>query len=206
MPSKTETLENLGKKKQGEPLTIQEGRVLFKDFIKPHFDAAFARRRFLLSHTTLQNLVGQMMQFLDFEVFWEYPVEIAGVSSRYDLYASKGKYEYVVEIKPEIDQKALGQIHIYANQLQSVKAKGGLYVGTDLLNFEHLATEGALAEAFREELEHEEIGAIFVDNKPQFMLFCDNVNQLMLSEMPAILLFDESEGLLTLGVSTKRKR
>jgi len=206
MAKTSKILEELEKKKQGEPLTPQEGKVLYREIIKPFVEAALERRRFLLSHTTLQNLVGKMMQELGFEVYWEFPVEIANVASRYDLYATKGKYEYVVEIKPEVDQKALGQIHIYANQLQSLKVKGGLYIGTDLLNFEELVTEGALGEAFREELAHEEIGAIFVDNKPPFMMFCDNVNQLILEEMPAILIFDEEEGLTTIGVKRRKSK
>ncbi len=194
MPKESKAWKSLQKKDVGDKLTAQEGKELYKKCIKPHIDNARTRRRgFFLVHNRLQNLTGELFN----EIGWDTEFEVAylmfGEESRFDLIATKGRKVLIIEIKDVVDQKAIGQIHMYANQLQRAKEKAQLYLGTDLLNFENLATEGSIAEAFRELMVEEEVGVIFVDNDPRYMLICDNISQLVLDEMPEVITFETEE-------------
>jgi len=156
--------------------------------------AVSSRRRFLLTHNSLQNVMGLFFQRFNFSAEYEVPFHSGGFGAEkviFDVVAERGKKVIVVEIKDTISSRDLGQIHGYADTLQINKFRAQLFLGTDVLNYDELIN-GTTGEMIKELMERENVGIILADK--YFMILCQTYNQLVLVEMPEFWFSEEPVG------------
>ena len=201
MGKKTNPYAFLDIKAQGEELTTLEGKKYFKWFWKNIYTLVSERRKgkYLL-HNTLQNEAGIWLQSFGWDVEYEVPFSQGGFSNekvRFDIVAERKKELWVIEIKDELTHRDTGQVHVYANYLQSRKQKGKVWLGIDLLAFDELLRNEPLVEAVGELMNEEDIGLMLIDK--HVIVFLHNINYLNATVLPELYFVDENDKIGGLG-------
>lgn len=180
--------------KPGTKLTAAQSRYLDNIMGEVLSRVHDRRKGILLVHDSLQNTIGLFLQYAGFEVTYEVPFETGGFAAQksvFDIVAVKGKRQLVVEVKDAVTTRDLGQVYGYISTLKLSKTKAAVLLGTDILNYGDLV-EGAPGKMVSELLERELFGILLADKYA--LVEFDNLAQLHLKEMPAMLLSEEKVG------------
>lgn len=180
--------------KPAATLTSQQARYLKKFFVELLAGVSQRRKGILLTHNSLQDTIGQFFQLTGFDVGYEVPFDMGGFNSQksiFDIVAEKGKFQFVVEVKPEVTTRDMGQVYGYVSTLKLSKSKAYVCLGTDILNYGDFV-QGAVGKIARDLLERERF-EIFLADKHALVEF-GNISQLRLQEMPGIIISEEKIG------------
>lgn len=95
-------------------------------------------KRYLYAHSTLQKSIGRYFHLLGWHYDFEVPSGDLYSSDRYDLMAQKDSKTVVVETKPEVTVRDLGQVLGYIFNVKRMFNESRVFLGTDILNLDIL--------------------------------------------------------------------
>lgn len=184
----------LSKMKAGARLEPKDSRELAKELAQVLQVVSQRRKGILLVHDSLQNTIGLFFQMFNWQVGYEVPFERGDWGPErmvFDVVATKGRMQKIVEVKDTVGPRDLGQVWGYINALQLSSEHGQVYLGTDMLNYGGLLS-GRIGAMVKKLMEHERMGVILADKYVQ--INCHNYAQLALEEMPEIWASEEKVG------------
>ena len=177
----------------GKKLSYEQSAFLGKKL--DEIIAAIAQRRqFVFVNESLQSTIGQFLRILGWEVQFQLPLDTSGGETGkkvYDIVARKDSQMLVVETSDEVTPAELEQMGGHKKSVQVSRKKAQIYLGTDILNSSKLL-DGIRGVTIQDLMERKKVGVILIDKYA--MLTCNNFSQLVLEEMPQILISSEKVG------------
>jgi hypothetical protein len=137
-----------------------------KSIIKVSEDAP---DRYLYAHSTLCKSIGNYFGLLDWEYGFEIPLGDLDSSYRFDMMAQKGARNIIVEVKPEITTRDLGQVIGYMFDVNKKFKKGRMFLGTDILNLPVVINGGEITEILVDNARHG-LGVILADKEQAWLI------------------------------------
>lgn len=126
-------------------------RIFSKKDIKQYFKLLVnlygqQKERYLYAHSTLQNTIGNYFGILGWDYGFEIPHGDLDSSYRFDIMAQKGAKMIIVEVKPAVTTRDLGQVLGYLYDVAKKYKKSRVFLGTDILNLPICIGEGEVAD------------------------------------------------------------
>ena len=131
--------------------------------------------RNLLAHYTITKSIANYFYLLDWDYGFEIPIADLDSNYRFDLMAQKGAKVIVVEVKPKVTTRDLGQVLGYLFDVKKKAKKSRVFLGTDILNFYTIVDGGEITDIITDNAKHG-LGVIFADKEqawiipPEFLL------------------------------------
>ena len=174
----------------GERLGREDSKQLERvvDYLIKEVEQA---RRCVLSHDSLQNTIGGLLEHCGFDVKYAVQLKLNGSESDhviFDVVAEDNEELLAVEVKDNIDASNLVPTHEYTGMSSMSKEKAKVFWGTDILDFDYLSS-GATGEMVKDFMKKFGIGVMIADR--QFLIICENHRQFSLQEMPKFLFPDD---------------
>lgn len=119
--------------------------------------------RFPLNHFNIQQIVGWCLSDMKWNVRWETPFAYFDYNYRFDLMAKKDKKTIIVEVKPFIDEKSLGQILGYMLRAKKEIKTTRIFLAMDILNLHQIFNNGTVTEIISEFAKKYGMGVMLVD-------------------------------------------
>jgi hypothetical protein len=118
-------------------------------------------RRYCLSHNTIQSVVANYLALLGWNS--KYEVDFADFESsyRFDIMAKKGDHAIVIEVKPEITTKDLGQVLGYVISLKKRYPEARVFLATDIIQFGFILSEGEIKDIILDMAQRYGLGIAF---------------------------------------------
>ena len=187
----------------GTPLeAVQAGTKLapeqsayLKEFISELVHQIRKRRKHVrLPRESLKNTMGGFLKYIGFDVHYAVrlePTDFPDYRAVFDIMATGGKLTLAVRVKEKVTTTNLGKFISSFDAIQHSQSKVYLIVGTDMLNYTDLI-DGPVATMVREFLERRPFGVLVADTS--FMASFGNYDQLLLNEMPRMIVSEEKVG------------
>jgi len=118
-------------------------------------------KRYLYAHSTLMNVIGNYFYLIGWKYGFEVPQGDLDSSYRFDIMAQKEKNTIVVEVKPEITTRDLGQVLGYVYDVRKKYPTSRFFIGTDILNLPLLGNDGEIKEIIIDSAKNLNVGVIF---------------------------------------------
>jgi hypothetical protein len=126
--------------------------------------------RYLLAHSTLAIAVGRYFDLLGWDVGFELPFADFDSSYRFDVVAQKTGRTVVIEVKPEVTTKALGQVLGYVFDVEKKLKRARVLLATDILNFPVVITGGEITDIIVDNAERHGLGVMLADKKDAWLI------------------------------------
>jgi hypothetical protein len=126
--------------------------------------------RYLLAHSTLANAVGGYFELLGWDVGFELPFADFDSSYRFDVVAEKTARIIVVEVKPEITTKALGQVLGYVFNVEKRLNRARVLLATDILNLDVILNGGEVTDIIVDNAERHGLGIMLAEKESAWLI------------------------------------
>lgn len=126
--------------------------------------------RYLLAHSTLAVAVGRYFDLLGWDVGFELPFADFDSSYRFDVVAQKTGRTVVIEVKPEVTTKALGQVLGYVFDVEKKLKRARVLLATDILNFPVVIAGGEITDIIVDNAERHGLGVMLADKKDAWLI------------------------------------
>jgi len=123
--------------------------------------SAAPKKRYLYAHSTLVNSIGSYFHVLGWDVGAEIPSGDLYSRVRFDLMAQKDSRTIVVEVKPRITVRELGQVLGYLFDAKKRFKECRVFLGTDILDAPIVFRPGPIRDIIFDNAQKNELSVIF---------------------------------------------
>lgn len=126
--------------------------------------------RYLYAHSTIQNVIGTYFGLLNWKYGFEIPHADLDSNYRFDIVAQNGDNIIIVEVKPEVNPRELGQVIAYLYDVTKDYKQSRFYLGTDILNFDIIIKSGEIKDIILDYVKNYKLGLIFATTKQAWVV------------------------------------
>ncbi|GEM_PF-4274394 len=144
-------------------------QAYIKEINKGYLEVEQKRHR-ILSHSSIQNKIAYYLEQLNWQSAIEVPFGDVDSSYRFDVMAQKGSQVIVVEVKPTVNTRDMGQVLGYVHDIKKKYKKARVFLGTDILNLGIVNQWGEVTDMLLECAEKHGLGIMFVDTNFIFII------------------------------------
>lgn len=128
------------------------------------------QRRYLRTHSSIVNDIVEFFELMEWDVGTEIPIGDLDSSYRFDVMVEKGKNTIIVEVKPEITTREMGQVIGYIHDIEKKSKNARVFLGTDLFNYDTVFGEGEVGDIVFEHARNHELGIILINKDNTFLI------------------------------------
>lgn len=117
--------------------------------------------RYIYAHSTIQNIIIDYFHTIGWDAGAEIPFGDLDSRYRFDVMAQHGAKTIVVEVKPDVTTRDMGQVMGYVHDIEKKFKKARVFLGTDILNFGTVLGGGEVTDMIMEAAKNHGLGVIF---------------------------------------------
>ncbi len=126
--------------------------------------------RQLYAHSTVVNAIANYFDVLAWNYNFEVPLADLDFSHRFDLMARRGAKVVIVEVKPEISTRDLGQVLGYVFAVKRHFQRGRVFLGTDIRNLNVVLGGGEITDILVDNARSHGLGVILADKEQAWLI------------------------------------
>ena len=123
-----------------------------------------SKSSYIRAHSTIAKVIGSYFEESGWNCGYEIPFGDLDSKYRFDILAQKGAKTAIVEVKPTLSVRDLGQVIAYVHDVEKKFRNVRVFIGTDILNLYTVLGTGEIRDIILENARLHKLGIIFTDS------------------------------------------